>query len=347
MVAATCSAQWFWRNLADPDVGEQWVQPARGTAAKPIWGHAKGLRVGLWPMGGPRGLLRIYTPYLGHEEGRVINFVAIEPIPKGQTDRSLSELEPGLLDDMRGKRMWSVDSPDDPTPKSVTEPARGVIESIDGVETLTVFVPVERFDNGAHVYVRLRFRADQPYEVGIATYAWPDSAELAYCISTATMGNYARLRTLHLAQGTKTAMELWPDYDGDAFAPHARIPLKELHRMSCGSAILIATPNETNPEEAEYAPGTRSGWRYEGKVATQYWRRQKPDPALVALVNGRMMYWASQSPIPGGIAFENVELAEPFHSGQEYWFGVTTKTPAELLQPPCPAQGATCPVEDN
>ena len=34
------------------------------------------------------------------------------------------------------------------------------------------------------------------------------------------------------------------------------------------------------------------------------------------VVNGRYTYWASKSPIPGGIAYENFELTEPFQSGQ-------------------------------
>lgn len=321
-----------WRQLAAPEVGPVWVQPAQGSPAQPIWGYAKGLRVGLPPTRGPRGLLRIYAPYLGHDEGRVINFVAVEPIPRGQTDRGLSELERSALDNVRGKRLWSVDTPIDPTPKPAVEPARGVVEAVSGVETLTVFIPVERFENGAHVYLRLRFRADRPEEVGIATFAWKDSVPLEHCVVTATMGNYARLRALHLRGGTKTAGELWPDYRGDGFSPHMWLPLADLPRTADGAAMLVATPNEAQPERAEYAPGTRPWWRYKGKVATQYWRCPRPDPALMGLVNGRYMYWSSKAPIPGGISFENVELMEPFRNGAEYSFGVTTKTPVELIE---------------
>lgn len=35
-----------------------------------------------------------------------------------------------------------------------------------------------------------------------------------------------------------------------------------------------------------------------------------------------MEYWVSQSLIPGGIAFENFELVEPFRDGTTFWFGV-------------------------
>ncbi len=41
-----------------------------------------------------------------------------------------------------------------------------------------------------------------------------------------------------------------------------------------------------------------------------------------AWVNGRGVYWASRSPIPGGISFENFEMVAPFQQGQEFWFGV-------------------------
>jgi len=46
--------------------------------------------------------------------------------------------------------------------------------------------------------------------------------------------------------------------------------------------------------------------------------------------NGRFFYWASNSPIPGGIAYENFELVQPYADGTEVWFGVTPETPAEL-----------------
>ena len=47
--------------------------------------------------------------------------------------------------------------------------------------------------------------------------------------------------------------------------------------------------------------------------------------------SGRYTYWASKSPIPGGIAYENFELTEPFQSGQSYIFGITPLSPEELI----------------
>ena len=48
-------------------------------------------------------------------------------------------------------------------------------------------------------------------------------------------------------------------------------------------------------------------------------------------MNGRYTYWASKSPIPGGIAYENFELTEPFQSGQSYIFGFTGRSPEVLI----------------
>lgn len=316
-------------DLTPPVVEGKWVRPAADRPAVPIWGHAGGLQVGLHPTNGPRGLLRIYAPYLGHPEERVINFIAVEPIPAGHEDRGLSELEHSDLDDTRGKRFWSADSPDDAAPKPPERPARGEVVEGDGVEMLRVFILVEPFNNGADVYLRLTFREDRPHEVGIATFAHEDSAPLDYCMVTATMGNYARLRQLHLAERTVLATDLWPEYRDEHFAPHARFDLEELVRTAEGHAVVSATPDEPRPQEAEYAPGTRGHWRYSGDIATQTWRAPDPHPRLQAWVNGRYTYWASRAPIPGGISYENFELVAPFRQGQEFWFGVTPGRPGQ------------------
>jgi hypothetical protein len=319
------------RQLAPPVAEGRWIRPAKSDApARPLWGHANGMRVGIVPPGGPRGLLRIYTPYLGHDADRLLNYIAVEPIPAGQPQRGLSELEPSKLDGgVRGKRFWSADDPADPTPSAPERPSRGVIETAEGgAETLRVFVNVEGFDNGAHVYVRLTFRSDRPRAVGLAAFTRDDSAPLDHCVLTATMGNYARLRRLHLANGmVVTSTQLWPEYRGDAFTPHAKFPLAELTRTPEGHAIVSATPDERDPQNAEYAPGTRHHWRYTGKVATQTWRSETPSPDLQAWVNGRHAYWASRHPIPGGVSFENFELFTPFRQGEEFWFEVEPGVP--------------------
>lgn len=322
----------LWNELAPPEVGKLWVQPVPGKPARAVWGHANGMRVGIAPMPGPRGLLRIYTPYLGLAESRMINFIAVEPIPLGTNQRGFSELEMSDIDNKRGKKFWSADDSLGFVPVKEEYPARGIITEENGVQTLKVFIFVEPFRNGAKVFLQLKFYADRPFEVEITTFARKDSQKLGYCILTATMGNLARLRTLYLANCTKSASEFWPDYSDNAFAPHALFSVKEMIRDKNGYAYFITAPDEKNPQEAEYSSDTNAHWKYEGKVATQYWYCKRPDSLLMGLVNGRIVYWASKSPIPGGIAFENFEFKEPFRNGAEFVFGVITVTPKNFIK---------------
>lgn len=309
-------------ELAAPVVDGPWIRPANVDHAEPRWGFAEGIQVGIHPLGGPRGLLRVYAPYLGHPRNRVINFIAVEPIVAGQSARGLSELEPSQLDGVAGKQFWSADSPTNASPQPPDRPAQGVIETINGVEQLRVVIFVERFTSGAHVYLQLRFRADRPHEVGVAAHRVAQSAPLDYAIVTATMGNFARLRRLHLADRIATPQELWPNFAGNDFTPHARFPLAELPRNAAGDVVVSATTDERDPATAEYAPGVHQHWRYYGKKAVQTWRAAKPDSQIEALVNCRRLYWASRAPIPHGASFENFELAEPFREGRELYFSV-------------------------
>jgi len=313
-----------WRQLATPDTVGVWVQPAQEKPAMPIWGHTNGITVGLSPMSGPRGLLKIYTPYLGLDRYTVINFIAFEPIPKGSEYRGLSELEMSSLDEgKRGKRFWSSNDNKATAPLNEEYPARGVIENINGEETLTVFVFCEPFDNGAKVYVRLRFFESRPYEFEILTYSYDDSVELDYFITSATMGNAARLRTLYLKDGQKSSLEIWPDYKDTHFAPHEVFSVNDMIRDEAERAYFIATPNERDYSQAIYAPETANHWKYKGKFATQYWIKENPTEDLQGLVNGRYTYWGSKAPIPGGISYENFELKENFVNGSGFIFGIT------------------------
>ncbi len=308
--------------LSPPFIDGRWVQPSASSPAEPVWGHAEGLQVGLWPTGGPRGLFRIYAPYLGHQNGRMINYVAIEPVDLHSGSRGFSELEWSRLDNVQGLRFWTTDDPADETPVDPREPARGTVTLDGDIETLTVIVRIEPYENGAHVYVELTFRSDRPYEVGFSTYVASGSIPLAACIVTATMGNYARLRTLHLADRTIDAADLWPGFAGDGFAPHVTFTADELLRTPDGGVLFVVTPNEADPASAEYAAGTPRDWKYTGASATQYWRCEDALPSLRGCVNGRTKYWATTAPVPGGISFENVELVERFRNGAQYWFGV-------------------------
>ena len=78
--------------------------------------------------------------------------------------RGLSELEWSELDNVRGKRFWSSDTPEAPSFPDKYYPAHGIVTNENGVETLTVYFFCETFDNGADVYVRIKFTAGKPYE---------------------------------------------------------------------------------------------------------------------------------------------------------------------------------------
>lgn len=308
--------------LTEPQQNGPWIRPATQYPAEPRWGLADGLQVGIAPLRGPRGLLRIYAPYLDHSRDRVINYIAIEPIPKGAEQRGFSELEPSSLDRKRGKRFWSAADVDATEIGSADIPYPGDLTTVDGVERLSLAIVSERFDNGADVAVKVTFRADRPHELGIAAYRRRDSVPLSACVLTATMGNFARLRRLDLADRTVTPAELWPGFSGTGFATRARFGLSELNRTADGHAVIDARPDEHDHQAATYSDDTNEHWKYFGRRAVQTWRAPDPDPELIACVNGRFTYWASESPIPGGVSYENFELIEPFRQGREFFFAV-------------------------
>lgn len=319
--------------LGPPDHDGHWVRPSSGLPAEPRWGHRAGIQIGLAPLPGPRGLLRLYAPYVDHAAPRVINFVAVEPVPEGSTTRGYSELEPSGIDGLPGKIFWTADLGSNDL-RPVEEPTPGSVVEVDGTEFLRFRVRVERFDNGAAVDVLVSFRSDRPHEVSLSARHRADSAPLARCVLTATMGNYARLRRLHLVDRVVTPSQLWPGFAGDGFAPHARFPLHELVRTGDGAVLVTATPDEADPERAAYDEGTHEHWRYSGRLAEQTWRVPEPDPQLELLANARATYWASTSRIPGGPAFENVEIVEPYRPGREYIFGIDPHGEGHATPPP-------------
>jgi len=322
-----------WRGLASPDTVNTWIQPVQGKPAMPVWGHAQGILVGLAPLPGPRGLIRIYTPYLDYEFAEVMNFIAFEPIPKGSDVRGYSELERSSLDEgQNGKRFWSADDSTAVLPRNGNYPARGVVEQLNGEETLTVYIFSEPFDNGAKVYVRLRFFASKPYEFEIATYTSEGSIELDYFIASATMGNKARLRTLFFKDKNISSLEIWPDYKDIHFTLREYFPQKDMIRDKNGNAYFIAAPDEKDYSKTIYAPGTNNHWKYTGRHATQYWMKNNPEEGLNGVITGRYTYWASEAPIPGGISIENLEMNAPFKNGDAYIFGITPRSPEELIK---------------
>jgi hypothetical protein len=319
------------KHLQPPIEDGPFLVPAPGDASEPVWGIKGGIAVGLWPTSGPRGLIRVYTPYLGQARLRVMNFVAVEPIVGGA--RGLSELERSDLDRVDGKAMWTGDAREaNPRPREPWRPACGTIRAVGdaGAKELSFFVFVEPFLNGARPAVQVVLRDDRPHEVAFRAFASEGGSPMRACILTATMGNYARLRKLWLDGRVIDAATEYRDAPADAwgFAPHRHWGLGTM-RVGRGEAIVAATPDEPDPASAQYARDVAPWWHYEGRPATQYWKA----PAgrdLVARVNARTTYWASKAPIPGGVAFENFELEAPFAPGQEFRFGITPARPEAL-----------------
>lgn len=291
----------------------EWIRPSGKAGAEPIWGLRDGLSVGLWPTSGPRGLFRIYTPYLGQPRLRMVNYVSVEPVV-GRS-RGQSELEVGAAG-KPGLAMWSADTRD-ALKAGEAAPARGRIVRMGNTEALTVWVAMERFRNGAQPAIQLILRADRPHEVGFRIHASPESAPLTSCVLSATMGNYARLRRLWLNGEVVDARQLWPDFQPDrlGFAPWRSWPRERMFRQN-RRLLVAATSDELDPARGEYAPAVPPHWRYTGKPATQYWRAADA-PGAVVRVNGRRTYWGEQGPIPGGVSYENFELELPFVRGQE------------------------------
>jgi hypothetical protein len=307
-----------------------WVRAGANTN-QPVWGVRGGL---LWAVhpggfrpGEPRGLIRIGYPVLPGGGYDLVNFIAIEPVVKGR--KGFSELEPSRLDGVAGKRLWADSGSD--SNRLLTLVPGTVSRLADGVEQLAVTLRIERFDNGAHVGLVLRQRSDRPDELALEVHAEPDSAPMAYCILTATMGNLARTRLLWLKNEVVRSQKLYPDYQGTDFAPPMIFALARLQRTADGDVLTAVTNDEDDPAAVYPFPRSRL-WYYGGGKVTQYWR--KPAGAfrddLHAVVNARYTYWQSRRPIPGGIAFENFELRERFHEGQTFIFGLTRQTPEEL-----------------
>lgn len=296
-----------------------WIRPGAGDET-PIWGIRGGVQVGIWPgsvegagKGGPRGLLRVGYPMIdgGKAIGR-INFIAIEPIVGGR--RGYSELERSETDGKAGKVFW-------------------VEEAVETDECLSVVVHVEKFDNGAAPMVRMEFRADRPGEVSLTTMSERDGARMDCCVLTATMGNYGRLREIHLRDEVVAPSSLWPDFKGMEFTDDKYFPSSRFAVMPDGDLVVCATTNEIDLKSAPVDPQS-PGWAYRGDFPlTQYWRVPKAEAGerdLRARVNGRRVYWAAHAPIPGGLAYENFDLTAPFRDGEKFIFGVTRRSPEEV-----------------
>ena len=264
----------------------------------------------------------------------LVNFIAVEPIVRGQ--RGFSELEPSALDHARGKRLWAAGDTNLPAGLAADAPQQPLVPGwlsrpSLGVEQLNVTVRVEPFDNGARLHLLISQRSDAPDEIQLAVHTDPGSAPLDYCILTATMGNLARTRLLWLKDEAVSSLKLYPEHKGEGFAPHQLYPLDRLARTMQGDVVVAVTTDEDDPASVYPFPG-RQLWHYGGFKVSQYWKKSLGSVRddLHVAVNARYTYWQSSRPIPGGVAFENFELRERFYEGQVFIFGITRKTPAQM-----------------
>ncbi|MBO9732793.1 MAG: hypothetical protein J7623_29390 [Chitinophaga sp.] len=338
----------------------EWIRPDHAESP-PVWGIRNGIVVALWPAaienprpgndGGPRGLLRI-----GYEWKNIvyhINYIAIEPVVNGNME--FSEISPSQVDGKWGKLMWAGETAD-PAKFSAAAGTRGIVvtDTLSQVITdtqhpgntiLYLYVFMEKFINGAHPYLRLSIHSNRPEELCIEVFHQPGSATMERCGVSATMGNYSRLRNLYLEDTVVNARKLYAGYQDINFIEKAAYPLPQLLHNHSGDVIVMAAPDETLnelsawPETPAYT--ARWGWRYRPFYKlVQYWRvaATHVDHSLQARVNGRAKYWGGGNGdpsayinIPGGPSFENFELRQPYRSGQQFYFGLTRKTIAQLL----------------
>lgn len=288
-----------------------------------MWGVRGGLNFAIHPggftsgEGGPRGLIRVGYPTLTNGGYDLINFIAVEPLVNGR--KGFSELERSSIDQKQGKLFWTGE-----TYKDGDFEAGEIATISPGVQELSLRVRVERFDNGAHVRLRLAQRSDAPDELRLTVEAEEASAAMESCILTATMGNKARARLLLLGDGLVSSLQLYPDYREEQFAPHRVFSLSRLARNAAGDVLAAIMNDEDNPS-AVRPFGRPHFWDYRGGKVIQYWRKPAGEisPELVCAVNGRFTYWGSKRPIPGGISFENFEFREPFRQKQTVIFGIS------------------------
>lgn len=323
-------------TVSQPATASPWIRPT-GSNDPLIWGRRDGIIFGIPSKGGmrgPRGLIRVGILSAKTGEPQLLNFIAIEPVTTGIGDRfdrmAFSELEFSQLDPgVRGKRLW-IDS-GSPDGSDRSDPAPGVLETLTAghkkIERLSVRIDVERFSaNGAHVYLVASIDSDHPNELRLTTHHFDDSSPIEELAVTATMGNFERLRLLYLKDHIVFSGNLYRDYKGSDFVEHYNYPLDEMLRGPDGDAIVLCTTDEASPAT------TPAHWPYPLPPLTQYWRVPAADiePDLRVRVNGRRLYWQSQEPLPGGVAFENFEVRQRYRSGQTFIFGITPKTPQEI-----------------
>jgi hypothetical protein len=98
--------------------------------------------------------------------------------------------------------------------------------------------------DGAHPYIIAELSPARPHEVRFEVYAEEDSAPMTQCILTATMGNFQRLRRLHLNGRTVHVDDALPGtFNRWGFTDHAFFPLADF-RLGDGGAIVEADSDD-------------------------------------------------------------------------------------------------------
>ena len=331
-----------------------WIRPDN-EKSPPVWGIKNGIVIGLWPAavekcgpaaeGGPRGLLRIGYEYKGTI--CLINYIAVETVVNGEME--FSEVSPSRVDNNWGKLFWAAGDTSAGPGFSPYANTSGVITHPDKqnpqTQELSIYVFMEQFLDGAHPYLKLSIRSDQPGELCLQLFNRSNSAVMQRCALTATMGNYSRLRLLYLKDKVIDSRKLFAGYDDIEFVEKDPYPASQLLRNKAGDYVVCAESNESFNELASWPqqPAYLSnwGWRYRPFYKlTQYWRVANADfdTSLQVRVNGRAKYWGGDSPdrkkyitVPGGPAFENFEMRQNYKAGQKFYFGLTQKSAAEFI----------------
>jgi hypothetical protein len=316
----------------------QWIRPTK-PGDPLLWGRKDGVVFGLPSEGGlpgPRGLIRVGVISAHSGRPELLNFIAVEPVVAGRGNRgdrmAFSELEPSEMDPGSvGKRLWL--GPGDSGPPGGT---LSVLSNPPAAtERLTVRIEVERFKaNGAHVFLVASMDSNHPNEIQMAVSAYDDGPRIEELSLSATMGNYERLRWLWLKDRRVDSRQLYRGYRGEDFAERETYPLPAMLRNFSGDAIVFCTPSEADPQKnPDFTAADH--WRYRLGRFTQYWRvpAAEVQPNLRVRVNGRRVYWNSQAPVGGGIAFENFEVRQTYQPGQVFVFGIAAQEPWEM-QPP-------------
>ncbi len=287
-----------------------------------VFGFKNGLQLALYPHsfddrvnGGPRGLIRVGFADGGYNY--LINYIAVEPLVNNSL--GLSELEYDT-DGKQGKNFQLIST-------SIL-PIGGTINS---AESISFSFTMNRFINGAKPTIKATFYRNQPDRVEFTIYSEITNNKIQRITLSSTMGNQTRARHLWLKDRVISSLDLYKNYYGDGFIEDREYKLDELLQLLNGDVIVALTSDELKPNNIK--PFGNNIWYYPGPWLTQYWLKEKNElePTIKTRVNGRYTYWLTRVPIPGGTAFENFEIREPFRNGQKVWFGITQKTPQEAF----------------